>query len=84
MVFRNIDDIERESKAREKSKLENEISSSINNVLGNVKNERRKNRSSFVKFLFFCGFIILLLMAINLVLVNVWFFKLLIKVLTGF
>jgi hypothetical protein len=82
MVFRGIDDIEKDADTKERDEFKRRVVTDLNDVLNGIKKnneQRKKKRKLWVKIAILLGVIGLLLLAINFVLVNVWLLKFFVK-----
>lgn len=82
-MIRGIDDIQKEKEEEERKNLENKITDSIKNVVTKVREDQKKRRSPFVKFIILAGILIIGMIVVNMVLANIWLFIFLIKQLFG-
>lgn len=90
MVFKGIDDIEKEKNQREKEKFKKDITNDttevVENVLNNIEDvfkrkkiERTKKRPLWRKILGLLGIIFLFILIIDLLLGSVWLLRFFIK-----
>jgi len=86
MTFKNMDDIEREAKQRERAKLKETVVTDINEVFNNVLIQRKtenkikkEKRKWWVKLIWLILTLGGLLLLINFILGNVWLLKYFIK-----
>lgn len=86
MTFKDINDIARENKEREREELKKNITKDVSEVVGNLskklteENKRRKEkRKWWLKLIIALLILGCLLMTINFILGNVWLLKFFIK-----
>jgi|WetSurMetagenome_2_1015567.scaffolds.fasta_scaffold64415_5 hypothetical protein len=86
-TIKNLDDIEREKKARENAELKEQIAQDTSDVLSKInkkfKDNRNKNRSILTKIVRFVMWFLLsiaiFIFCLNLLLFNIWLLKWLIQ-----
>ena len=82
----SIDDIDRRNKIRQREQFREDISEDVNYVINKVTggSKKKQKKSLFKRFLIILGIILLLMIAINIILGNIWLLKFFIKDFFGF
>jgi hypothetical protein len=84
MKFRTMDDIEREKHNEGRTKMRNEISEDINEVIGNVFGKPKKEKNNAAGWILrIVIFLLIGVILINLILGNIWLLKFFLKSLFG-
>lgn len=88
MAFKTMDDIEREKHDEKRTKMKQEISEDINDVIGNVFGKPKiKSRKTWVDRIFdvlkVLGIILLIIIVIDIIFGSIWLLKFFLKSLFG-
>jgi len=82
MVFKTMDDIEREKGKEERGKMRKDISEDINEVIGGInflKKPKKERKGFFGWLLKIIIFLSIVILTTNIILGNIWLLKFFIK-----